>query len=96
MFQGFITMSEELEERLQWDNTRIHAVLQQMFPYTPDDQKRDLMTKAYHNYKKQYVKQLSFDPEKNNLSEYTFNRVVIQFFSCHAGPCATRGSAHLS
>ena len=28
-----------------------------------------VLTKAYHNYKRKYVKHLSFNPEKENLSE---------------------------
>ena len=29
-----------------------------------------LLTKAYHNYKKEYVKHLSFSPEEESLSKF--------------------------
>ena len=51
---------------------RIEAVLQRMFPSSSANKKADevkALTEAYHNYKREYVKHLSFTPEGENLSE---------------------------
>ena len=53
---------------------RIEAVFQQMFPKLSLDEKKgemSMFTKAYHNYKRKYVRHLSFNPEEQNLSMVT-------------------------
>ena len=52
---------------------RIEAVLQQMFPSSSENEKvgnMKALTEAYHNYKREYVKHLSFTPEGENLSRF--------------------------
>ena len=52
----------------------IEAVFQQMFPKSSSDETKceiTMLTKAYHNYKRKYVRHLSFNPEKQNLSMVT-------------------------
>ena len=50
---------------------RIDAVIQQLFPNSVDEKADDvlLLTKAYHNFKRKYVKHLSFNPKEENLSK---------------------------
>ena len=50
----------------------LHLVLQQLFPISSTDENDDVatLTKAYHAYKRGYVKHVSFDPEAENLSKY--------------------------
>ena len=49
-------------------NSRIENVFQQFFPnsYTDDV---SAMTNAYHNYKRKYIKHISFNPDGENLSK---------------------------
>ena len=52
---------------------RIEAVLQRMFPSSSTNEKVGKMkalTEAYHNYKREYVKHLSFTTEGENLSKF--------------------------
>ena len=50
---------------------RIEAVFQQMFPNSSSsDDKKDRMlmfSEAYHKYKRNYLRHLSFNPEEQNL-----------------------------
>ena len=51
---------------------RMIAALQQMFPAALTERKlKDVirLTETYHNYKKEYVKHLSFDPNNGNHSK---------------------------
>ena len=62
-------------ENLNQGVKRSNAVLQHLFPSTIKDENFDIakrLTKVYHNYKTKYLKHLSFDPEKERLSEYNF------------------------
>ena len=46
--------------------------LRELTPSSPANEKVDnilVLTQAYHNYKRKYVKHLSFNPEKENLSK---------------------------
>ena len=49
----------------------VDAVFQQLFPNWADEKASDvlLLTKAYHNFKRKYVKHLSFNPKEENLSK---------------------------
>ena len=50
----------------------LHQSLQELFPSSSSDEKLEdmmVLTKAYHKYKRKYVKHLSFNPEKENLSK---------------------------
>ena len=50
----------------------IDAVLHRMFPSSSENEKADkvkALTEAYHNYKREYVRHLSFTPEGENLSK---------------------------
>ena len=53
---------------------RIEAVLQQMFSGSSSANEKvgnvKALTEAYHNYKREYVKHLSFTPEGENLSRF--------------------------
>ena len=52
---------------------RIEAVIQQMFPSSSTNEEVGnvkALTEAYHNYKREYVKHLSFTPEGENLSKF--------------------------
>ena len=53
---------------------RIDAVFQQLFPNSANVEVDDvsLLTTAYHNYKKKYVRHLSFDLKDENCSKVTF------------------------
>ena len=69
---------EEISEEWNQSNKRLQAVFQSTFPNTWDDDKTaevTTLTKAYHKYKKEYVKHLSFDREEGNLSKYLFGDV---------------------
>ena len=57
----------------------------------------DTMTliKAYHKYKRKYVKHLSFDPDRDNLSKYLKTGQNHVLFSYHTVPCPIGGSVHL-
>ena len=51
--------------------------LQELFPSSSadEDEKEDtivLLTEAYHNYKRKYVKHLTFNPKEKNLSKDLF------------------------
>ena len=73
--KGFETMSVELEKRLHWKNQRVPAISNEMFPISSTDQNEydiEMLTAAYHNYKREYVKHLSFSPEEENLSIFSF------------------------
>ena len=62
-----------LSEEWSQDNKNLQATFLRMFHSTwEDDGMSDdvmKMTKAYHNYKKEYVKHLSFAPNEENLSK---------------------------
>ena len=52
---------------------RIEAVLQRMFPSSSVNEKVGnvkALTEAYHKYKREYVKHLSFIPEGENLGKF--------------------------
>ena len=57
--------------------------LQELFPSSSADEneKEDtivLLTEAYHNYKRKYVKHLTFDPKEKNLSkDLPFYQLVL-------------------
>ena len=54
-------------------NEGTDAAIQELFHNPSTDQKNvDItsVTKAYHNYKKEYVKHLSFSPEEESLSKF--------------------------
>ena len=60
-------MSKELGQ----GNERIDAVFQKLFPDSSEDEIVDdveRLTKAYHNYKRDYLRHLGFTPERENLS----------------------------
>ena len=50
----------------------LHQSLQELFTSSSSDEKLEdmmVLTKAYHNYKRKYVKHLSFKPKEENLSK---------------------------
>ena len=58
-------------------NERIDAVFQKLFPDSSEDEIVDdveRLTKAYDNYKRDYLRHLAFTPERESLSIvlYTF------------------------
>ena len=70
-------MISDLPYAREWDqwsrgNEGTDAAIQELFHNPSTDEKNvdiTLVTKAYHNYKKEYVKHLSFSPEKESLSK---------------------------
>ena len=78
-------MAKELSrvsKRFGQDITYLNSVLQQMFPNSLSNGKTDdlrAFTKAYHNYKRKYVKHLSFTPDGEFLSKYTLGECEILF-----------------
>ena len=49
--------------------------LQELFSSSSENEKEDdilLLTEAYHNYKRKYVKHLTFNPKEKNLSKDLF------------------------
>ena len=68
------TLSEEWIQ----DNKNLQATFLQMFPNTwehgeTSDDVLMKLTKAYHKYKMEYVKHLSFAPEEENPGKYMFD-----------------------
>ena len=67
------TLTEEIYEGVEFRKSgsqeRLHAVLQQMFPTSADDEVDDVksLTDSYHKYKNRYVKHLGFNPANENL-----------------------------
>ena len=64
-----------VREWQQWSqgNEGTDATIQELYQNPSAEEKIvDITsaTKAYHNYKKEYVKHLSFSPEKENLSKF--------------------------
>ena len=51
---------------------RIIAALQQMFPALAESKVDEVarLTESYHKYKGEYVKHISFDPNKEDLGEF--------------------------
>ena len=79
---------------------RIEAVLQGMFHSASENEKVGnvkALTEAYHNYKREYVKHLSFTPEGENLSRFISicSDIFIIGFSHGVGACPIGGSVHL-
>ena len=70
-------MISDLPYASEWDqwsrgNEGTDAAIQELFHNPSTDEKNvDItsVTKAYHNYKKEYVKHLSFNPKEENLSK---------------------------
>ena len=76
---GFQTITDELGKA----NKRFD-VLQQMFPDLSADEESksvDSLTRIYHNYKREYVKHLSFNPGTENLSKYILMTLLGFLFS---------------
>ena len=76
---GFQTITDELGKA----NKRFD-VLQQMFPDLSADEESksvDSLTRIYHNYKREYVKHLSFNPRTENLSKYILMTLLGYLFS---------------
>ena len=79
---------------------RIEAVLQRMFTSSSTNEDVDkvkTLTEAYHNYKREYVKHLSFTSEGENLSRFILicSDIFIIGFSHSVGACPIGGSVHL-
>ena len=69
-----------------------------MFPSSSVNEQDDevkVLTEAYHNYKREYVKHLSFTPEGENLSKFYWNDIFMIDFSHGVGACPIGGSVHL-
>ena len=61
-------------EELGQGKQHIDAVFQELFPdWSANEDVYDVtaLTKAYHKYKREYLRQLVFAPEQENLSKYT-------------------------
>ena len=76
---GFQLLTQELRDRhgFQWTydykdpqgKERLYIALQQMFPSSADKKvdRVQSLTERYHKYKTEYVKQISFNPDNENL-----------------------------
>ena len=58
----------------EWDldNEHLHDALKKIFPNSSTNEKTNdlnILIEAYHNYKRNFVKQLFFTPEGENLSK---------------------------
>ena len=76
---GFQTITDELGK----GNERFH-ILQLIFPNLSADEESksvDSLTRIYHNYKREYVKHLSFNPGTENLSKYISMTLLGYLFS---------------
>ena len=76
---GFQTITDELGK----GNERFH-ILQLIFPNLSADEESksvDSLTRIYHNYKREYVKHLSFNPGTENLSKYILMTLLGYLFS---------------
>ena len=70
-------LTHDLRYGVKWNwaqresKEKLHAALQQLFPTSADEKEGEvqLVTEIYHKYKHEYVKHLSFNPDKENLSE---------------------------
>ena len=71
-------MTHNLRYGVNWEwrqsenKERLYVALQQMFPISADEkvaEVKSVVTERYHKYKREYVKHLSFNPDKENLSE---------------------------
>ena len=65
--QGFETILQEIGHK-----DELHHSFQKLFPSSPSDNKVDdmlVLTKAYNNYKRKYVKHLTFKPKEENLGK---------------------------
>ena len=84
-----------------WKSKERIAALQEMFSVSSADQQVDevdSLTEAYHKFKEEYVKHLSFDPDKEKLSKWMFIILWCFLFFCFsyfAEAQASPGSVHL-
>ena len=66
---------------------RLDAVVQELFSGSSAiDGVYDVMalTKAYHKYKREYVKQLVFTPDEENLSKFMYKCLILTKYSFSA------------
>ena len=63
-------MTKELAQR-QGISEDLHLALQQMFPRSEDESQDNVksITEKYHKYKREYVKQQTFNPDEEDFSE---------------------------
>ena len=69
-FIGFQKMLQKFER-----DDKLFDSFQELFPSLSAAEKGDkvvMLTKAYHNYKRKYVKHLSFNPGEENLSKVIY------------------------
>ena len=61
------------------DEERLQKALQQMFsePADPKDEGLRLSMEEYIKYKKRYVKHLQFDPDLQNLSNFSISLTLL-------------------
>ena len=67
---GLEAISQELGDYHQ--RQRLSTILQELFPDTSADSTDDdvlKLTKAYHRYKREYVKHQNFTPEREPVGE---------------------------
>ena len=90
-------LTQELSHGVRLWESGSKERLQQMFPASTD-QKVDgvkSLSEKYHQYKRNYVKNLSFYPKADNLSKCILISSYSFASSFCAGACTTRGSVHL-
>ena len=69
-------LTQELSHGLKrWLLSDSKERLQQMFPISTKEEEDVLksLTESYHKYKREYVKNLGFNPEEENLSKRIFD-----------------------
>ena len=77
----------------------LDVVLQQMFPDSSakeTDDEMETLTSAYHRYKREYVKHVSFNPwGEENLGKYLFDDDFAIVVSHRSGSCPLGICVHL-
>ena len=89
---GFHMLTQELNHGVMYWNSGSKERLQQMFPTSASEEEVDgvkSFTESYHNYKRDYVKHLGFNPEEENLSRCNFNSQCSFASSFYVGARAT-------
>ena len=93
-------LTQELSHGVRLWKSGSKERLQQMFPASSDEKVDGMksFSESYHKYKRNYVKNLFFNPDNNNLSRCFAMFAMSQFlfiFSDCTGAFTTTGGVHL-
>ena len=86
---GFHELTHELRDGVHWrhpsdENKRRLVALPQMFSTSAAMEEDNLnsLTERYHKYKREYVKHITFNPEKESLGKYMLEFIIFIHFQC--------------